>query len=124
MSPEPSFSAEQILERVEDCMAITMNDAHPDSLRELAASKLYTYSIVGMLLQGEVDVPLATGYDEIEERNALHIDGTWYCTDQFGSLFALDDLDLLWYEIDVVDDDPDVTVYYMDIRDKCLNAII
>ena len=99
------------------------NDPHQtDAIRNSAKAKLYVLSIVAEMIAGEVNVEVATNYDEIEERGAIQVDGTWFCTDEWGGLWAMDDLDLLWYEVDIVDDDADVTLYYMDIRDQLLGA--
>ena len=101
------------------------NDPHQTpAIQNSAKAKLYVLSIVAEMMAGEVNVEVATNYDEIEERGAIQVDGTWFCADQYGSLFAMDDMVLLWYEIDVVDDDPDVTLYYMDIRDQLLGAMV
>ena len=106
-------------------MAEYANDPHaPESVRNAASARMYLLGVINSMLNGEVRCELATGFDEIEERGAIFIDGTWWCADQYGTLFALDELDLLWYEVDVVDEDADVTLYYMDIRDQCLGNLV
>ena len=113
-----------ITEYFSDLYAIKHDPHQTEAIRNSAQAKLYILSIVAEMMAGEVNVEVATNYEEIEERGAIQVDGTWFCADQFGSLFAMDDLDCLWYEIDVVDDDPDVTLYYMDIRDQCLGNLV
>ena len=54
--------------------------------------------------------------------DAMPFDGTWYRCDSNGTLFALDEMDCIWYEIDIIDDDADVTLYYMDIRSELMRA--
>ena len=113
-----------ITEYFSDLYAIKHDPHQTEAIRNSAQAKLYVLSIVAEMMAGEVNVDVATGYDQIEERGAIQVDGTWFCTDEWGGLWAMDDLDLLWYEVDIVDDDPDVTLYYMDIRDQLLGATI
>ena len=111
-----------ITEVFSELSAFAYDPHQTKAIQDAAKGRLYLLHIVSEMLCGECKVNVATGYEEIEERGAIQVDGTWFCTDEWGGLWAMDDLDLLWYEVDVVDDDADVTLYYMDIRDQLLGT--
>ena len=43
--------------------------------------------------------------------------------DEEHAVAALDDTDLVWYEVDIIDEDPDIVIYYMDIRSQLLAGV-
>ena len=118
-----AMTREDCLRNFENLAYLTENGA-TQAIRDDAKQWLHTSKIVFHLLCGRTDrLPVATGYESIDNSDALHIDGTWWKAGSNGELLALDDTDLIWYEVNVIDDDADVTLYYMDIRTQLLAGV-
>ena len=110
------LTREQLLRNFENLQNM-VDTAATQEIKDDAAQWLHVNRIAYYMLTGHTELlPVATAYEDIDNSEALQIDGTWYRCEANGCLQALDDTDCIWYDIDMVDDDPDVTLYYYDIR--------
>tara|TARA_B100002051_G_C16528576_1_gene531496 strand:- start:49 stop:411 length:363 start_codon:yes stop_codon:yes gene_type:complete len=117
------LTVEDCLKNFEQLSGLVANGA-TDQVKQDARQWLHMNKIIFNLLTEKLDnLPIATGYESIDNSDSLLIDGTWWKAGSNGELFALDDTDLVWYEVDIIDEDPDIVIYYMDIRSQLLAGV-
>lgn len=77
---------------------------------------IYLNRIAFAMLTESMDrLPIAEP-EKMVGNDAMEFDGTWWRCDDAGGLQAFDEMDCVWYDIEIIDDDPDVVIYFMDIR--------
>ena len=109
------LTVEQCLRNFETFQGL-VDRAHSEQDRRERRGFLYLNKIAFALLTDKVHSLPTAEPEEIVGTDAMPFDGTWYRCDEVGGLQAFDDLDCVWYDIEIIDDDPDVVVYFMDIR--------
>lgn len=114
------YTPEKCLQIFADVYAALKVVETPEA-REGLQAQLYMAQLAFYMMTEHVDqVPTCQAPEDINVNDAILIDGTWWQAGDNGELWALDDLDCLWYDVDIVDDDPDIMLYYLDIRAQCL----
>ena len=114
------YTTEKCLQIFKD-LSLALEVVETPEARDDLLGQLHTARVAFCMLNSRLDMlRVCQAPEDINVAEAVRVDGTWWQAGENGELWALDELDCLWYDVDIVDDDPDIMLYYLDIRAQCL----